>query len=168
MSQYTRLYSDYRTVCFIRHFLLYERFHPEKTNKQPPPPVINYFLSVPCRVCLRVSPWNQHLSPSHLPPNLQSHQTAFFRVLSPPELQSFFWPAHTRMQLYSEPASPVIRGLLLMARQRLPKYWKCCCCHEKKKSSESVMRVWRHVEGLGGSSLRYVTLVLMKRGGNQF
>lgn len=54
-----------------------------------------------------------------LPPNLQSHQTAFFRALSPPELQSFHWPAHTRTQLHCEPASPVIQRLLLMARQRL-------------------------------------------------
>lgn len=52
-------------------------------------------------------------------PNKQSHQTAFFRVLSPPELQSFHWPAHTRTQLYCEPATPVIQRLLLMARQRL-------------------------------------------------
>lgn len=55
----------------------------------------------------------------HPLPTLQSHQTAFFRVLSPPELQSFHWPAHTRTQLYCAPAMPVIQRLLLMARQRL-------------------------------------------------
>lgn len=64
-----------------------------------------------------VSTWQP--APTHPLPNLQSHQTAFFQVLSPPELQSFHWPAHTRTQLYCAPATPVIQRLLLMARQRL-------------------------------------------------
>lgn len=56
-----------------------------------------------------------HLSFRPLPPILQSGQTAFF---SPPELQSFLWPACTCRQLYCEPASPSIQSLLLMTRQR--------------------------------------------------
>lgn len=65
-------------------------------------------------------PCCQYLGPLlSLTPNLQSRWTAFFWALSPPELQSFLWPAHTCLQLHREPALPVIQRLLLMARQRL-------------------------------------------------